>query len=274
MYNPAMGVWTIRDPAQEGLNPYQYVQSKAVCLLDPYGLLPHTYRIWDGASFPINPAQDAEIAASKAVYKTQLGQWSFFHQHADPWVVIGQIQAAANIMGLGAQWVGKYPNAVKALRHFLGNSGTPFFMDYATMLAQDKPALDHAIESVRSAQRFVEAHSDDLLSGKRSIIATGWMSVSRVSHPDWQLAVGQYYTLAAAQNIKCEAGVYSMDWQIDLQDFYNWDPTDTDKKGLPVSPAELYLLHVYGRGQHFMQYGSYAKTITWKKGEDAALAVP
>jgi hypothetical protein len=65
-----------------------------------------------------------------------------------------------------------------------------------------------------------------------------------------------------------------MEWQIDLQDFYNWDSADANRKGLLASPAELFLLHVYGRAQHFMQYGSFAQKITWKKGEDATLRVP
>jgi hypothetical protein len=38
MYNPAMGVWTIRDPVQEGLNLYQYVDNDPVKLVDPTGL--------------------------------------------------------------------------------------------------------------------------------------------------------------------------------------------------------------------------------------------
>jgi len=38
MYNPTMGVWTIRDPVQEGLNLYENVESNPVNLTDPAGL--------------------------------------------------------------------------------------------------------------------------------------------------------------------------------------------------------------------------------------------
>jgi len=39
MYNPAMGIWTIRDPVQEGLNLYQNVMSNPANLIDPLGLM-------------------------------------------------------------------------------------------------------------------------------------------------------------------------------------------------------------------------------------------
>jgi hypothetical protein len=38
MYHPKMGVWTIRDPAQQGLNLYENVKSNPVSLTDPTGL--------------------------------------------------------------------------------------------------------------------------------------------------------------------------------------------------------------------------------------------
>ncbi|MCX5670241.1 MAG: hypothetical protein NTU94_02825 [Planctomycetota bacterium] len=38
MYHPEMGVWTIRDPAQKGLNLYENVRSNPVNLTDPLGL--------------------------------------------------------------------------------------------------------------------------------------------------------------------------------------------------------------------------------------------
>jgi len=42
MYNPAMGVWTIRDSAQEGLNLYENVKSNPANLTDPLGLSENT----------------------------------------------------------------------------------------------------------------------------------------------------------------------------------------------------------------------------------------
>jgi hypothetical protein len=38
MYNPSMGVWTIRDPVQQGLNLYENVKSNPANLTDPMGL--------------------------------------------------------------------------------------------------------------------------------------------------------------------------------------------------------------------------------------------
>jgi hypothetical protein len=66
-----------------------------------------------------------------------------------------------------------------------------------------------------------------------------------------------------------------MDWAIDLQDLYDWDENDGGKKyPVPVSPAEMHLLHVYGRAREFMQYGSYSESVSWKHGEQVVLKVP
>jgi hypothetical protein len=66
MYNPAMGVWTIRDPAQEGLNLYENVGSNPVNLTDPYGLQQYTN--------PDIPKAQASVALWQGRLQKLLGQ--------------------------------------------------------------------------------------------------------------------------------------------------------------------------------------------------------
>ena len=63
MYHPKMGVWTIRDPVQEGLNLYENVRSNPTGLLDPSGLAATLPPGFEKASKEVSWAATADVTS-------------------------------------------------------------------------------------------------------------------------------------------------------------------------------------------------------------------
>jgi len=164
-----------------------------------------------------------------------------------------------------------YPNASKAMKHFLKGTGENYELDVGKLL-KNSIAKENMLSDVNKALRAVE-----VLSTENDSI-TVYQVEESLHHnlvEDWKFALGSYFTSIELYNVEQKSllGVtyYTAKMKYIVQDFYNWDKNDTnDVSILKVSPADLHQLHVNGEAQEFLTYGEIEYEIKWVKGVDAS----
>ena len=148
-----------------------------------------------------------------------------------------------------------YPNAAKAMKHFLNGTGENFELDVENFL-KNSIAKENMLSDVNKALRAVEVMSTD----DESI--TVYQIEESLHHnlvDDWKFTLGSYFTSIEMYDVeqKTLLGVtyYTAKLKYIVQDFYNWDKNDTNNVSiLKVSPADLHQLHVNGEAKEFLTY--------------------
>ena len=164
-----------------------------------------------------------------------------------------------------------YPNASKAMKHFLNGTGENFELDVEKLL-KDEVAKGNMLSDVNKALRAVEEISTEDESIDVYQIEE---SLHHNLVEDWKFTLGSYFTSIELYDVeqKTLLGVtyYTAKMKYIVQDFYNWDKNDTNNVSiLSVSPADLHQLHVSGEAREFLTYGEIEYEIKWVKGFDAS----
>jgi len=258
-YGPYVGRFFQQDPLgyTQGVTLYEYTAARPMNWVDAHGLFAssiHMYFITPGSSMPANGFQQ-DIVHGRAIYKSVQPPPAIYNPYAgyiDPvGEIIGRAKATADIGGLLGS-----PQAKRFLLHYLSNTGSAFDSHYPQMLADDgKAYADY--ERIRDlAVAFIRYNPVTQIF--RSIVSLMDEQASPLSVPDWQRAIGGYRIAARAWDIQCN----SMQLELELRDYYDWNRNDRKLVGL-VSPAELYMLHVWGKAQFFEVYGHYYVYVRW-----------
>ena len=164
-----------------------------------------------------------------------------------------------------------FPNAADFMEHYLDGSGEVYDLDMDDFL-EDKTAKQNMYKDVNEALRATEVMYSD---GEKTIIYQVEESLHHNLTGDWKYSVGSYFASVEIYDIKESTMLgctyYTAKIKYVVQDFYNWDSTDTNDISITsVSPADLHQLHVNGEAQEFLTYGEIEFEIKWVKGVDAS----
>lgn len=164
-----------------------------------------------------------------------------------------------------------YPNASRAMRHYLNGTGENLNLDVKKLLENDI-AKKNMLSDVNKALRAAEELA---IEGDKITIYQIEESLHHNLTEDWKFALGSYFTSIELYDIEQKSlfGVpyYTAKLKYIVQDFYNWDKNDTSNVAfLKLSPADLHQLHVNGEAQEFLTYGEIEFEISWAKGIDAS----
>ncbi len=249
-YSTTLGRWLERDPVEydDGQNLYQYSRSDAMLFTDPFGL--STYRF--GNEPP--PPSDAQ---------KQLESDRTYDSGTDlSWGTVAWIFYRASANRTGGFFVG-LPQAARLHHHFLGESGEPYTVDFEEMNNVAWEARVHLESELYDAI----SHAEELgIDGETIEMVTDDESDARVSnHKDWHYAIHDYRTWARATVTRC-GDEFTMDWEFNLRDFYDWEVGSPLKGGL-VTDGEMASLHREGWAREFPLSGVHGMAVKWKLGE-------
>ena len=164
-----------------------------------------------------------------------------------------------------------FPNASDFMDHYLEGKGEIYELDIDNFL-ENKTARENMIKDVNEALRAAE---NMVVSGEKITIYQIEESLHHNLTGDWKYSVGSYFASVELYDVKeiTWLGVtcYTAKLKYVVQDFYNWDATDTNDISITtVSPADLHQLHLNGEAQEFLTYGEEDYDIRWVKGVDAS----
>lgn len=164
-----------------------------------------------------------------------------------------------------------FPNASDFMEHYLEGSGEIYDLDMDDFL-ENKVAKENMYKDVNEALRSTEVMYKN---GDEITIYQIEESIHHNLTGDWKYSVGSYFTSVEIYDIKATnvlgCTCYTAKIKYIVQDFYNWDSTDTNEISITtVSPADLHQLHLNGEAQEFLTYGEIEFEIKWVKGVDAS----
>lgn len=165
-----------------------------------------------------------------------------------------------------------YPNASLMMEHYLEGSGDTYDIDMKSFLS-DATALKNRDEDINCALRAAENLASE---GEKINVYQIEESLYHNLTGDWKYSVGSYFSSVELYDVTVSNGVYMAKLKYVVNDFYNWDPTDTENifSGLAativgdVSPMDLHQLHLNGTAKEFLSHGEITYRVTWVKGQD------
>ncbi len=164
-----------------------------------------------------------------------------------------------------------FPNASDFMDHYLEGKGEIYELDVDDFL-ENKIAQENMYKDVNEALRAAE---NMVISGEKITIYQIEESLHHNLTGDWRYSVGSYFASVELYDVKetnwFGVTYYTAKLKYVIQDFYNWDPNDTNDISITsVSPADLHQLHLSGEAQEFLTYGEEEYEIRWVKGVDAS----
>jgi peptidoglycan hydrolase-like protein with peptidoglycan-binding domain len=160
-------------------------------------------------------------------------------------------------------------DAVAHLNHFFRNTGNPFTIDLAGMLAEVPSARERYRQEVRQAQAFVEA----LPVGRHQITSRNVQGGYNYSseNRNWYLATGGYVRWGTGSAEVSESGTprsYILDFNYHFYDRYNWDGGKQIKLfGVTITDEFMGEFHRQGLAREFDCWGSCQRQFKWSHGE-------
>jgi nucleoid-associated protein YgaU len=184
-------------------------------------------------------------------------------------------------------------DAVKHMLHYLGNTGRTYPIDFQGMIFEVPLARQVYDAQVQAAKKFIES----LPPGKHDFTSTTG-SLNHYIHQgisrNWFFAVGSYTSWGrGVANIQKSSGKlgYSMDYEYNFFDRYNWDGGKQVQIPIPgyhrlpgiaqglidslpnVTAGQLTVtdrfmaqFHLQGLAQEFDMVGTIRKPVTWQPG--------
>ena len=263
-YDLDNGRWLQRDPIgyKDGMNLYEYVKSSPAVRADFRGL--GSYKI--GTDPPPDPYETAYgISDSTWGFKAWRLKWAAENSEeylGEAWPVLRDWFWAQQMVTVGRRK--GYPDAATALAHFLGNSGSKLTMSYRKFLHDDRPALRHFQKERRDARRYIERHYEAIRkSREQAIVSVETVKADTPANVNWRRVWGRYRTWSRATGISCNAGRYTMTFEITIVDNYDWDPLAAGGYWLPVGPAGMARLHDYGLAREYPITAIHTETKSW-----------
>jgi hypothetical protein len=188
------------------------------------------------------------------------------------------------------------PQASKALRHFLKNTGNPYDIDFDKMINQAPSAywlmVENLNELMYAAEEFLSdsstiqsidigtvlpefAHvtpdnNTGVYEGKFGYLKRTYSipTPENLTPPgDWFYAVGNLDSWITA-TVNRQGDIFTADINYHIKDYYRWDPDPgNDKRGGLVLDNEMAELHKVGLAREYPQYGTTTFNLEWKNGE-------
>ncbi|NRA31578.1 MAG: RHS repeat-associated core domain-containing protein, partial [Parvularculaceae bacterium] len=259
-YSPALGRWMSRDPIgyAGGMYLYEYAASSAVRLRDPLGLAPYV----EGS----DPPPDLEWRRLKQESDRLFRSGSPFVD-SDPGYALG-LKIRARLTALGGPFAGilrgfeNMPDAADFFRHFLGGSGNAKHVQYSRIISEDTGAKVHYRGQLREAMKYAEmlAREEEYVPITQTDEVLG-----RVSTQNWIFSINGYQTWGRGIVYKCK-DEFTMLWELNLNDFYDWKRFSTDGGGL-VMDGEMAELHssILHPAREFPVHGRVSILLKWKR---------
>ena len=174
---------------------------------------------------------------------------------------------AAELISLGGV-VFNFPNASLMLSHFLSCDGSDYNMDFG-ILFSDKTALANRNKDINSALYACEVLAEQ---GKTLSFNQKVESLHHNLTGDFWYAMGSYFTRIEITNLtvsfnKNGEKVYSASIKYIVEDFYNFDASDTSDIFPSISPYELNQLHKAGIAKEFLTHGEKTYNLIWTEGQ-------
>ena len=251
-YDPDTGRYLTPDPIglAGGMNGYGYAGQDPFGAIDAWGLA--AYRL--GYDDPVM-TPDAGAGPWDSVSPTLADYSRKIH-----------MQAALPALSF------TYPNAVAHLRHYFGNTGADYVIDFEGLLAD--PKLDGLTyrayyNEILDATNFVE--SLNLRPGECvEITSSRGTQVKTYDSDDWWYAVGTYTAWGKARVSVDEDGRYTMYFEYKFWDRYNWDGDKAVPNpiisGHTITDEFMGRFHLAGLAREFTMTGAVQRTVTWDGG--------
>ncbi|MFF2042268.1 hypothetical protein ACFVVX_17720 [Kitasatospora sp. NPDC058170] len=186
--------------------------------------------------------------------------------------------SAYGLVSLGP--ISGYPDAGRHLLHYLDGSGEPLNVDVDRMLRDDdkfrgQVELELAANDARWRQAALAAYEKSGGAAVAIPVETpnSHRTFDREAHRNWYLAVGSHAYVSSGV-VTAKPGPdgkvqISMQYQVNVWDRYNWDPTKaTPIAGANVKDSDLAKLHETGLAQEFDIRGA-STTMTRNLGDGA-----
>lgn len=180
---------------------------------------------------------------------------------------LNSIIKSAQLISIGGA-VFSYPNASLMLSHFLSGSGENYSMSMDILLS-DKVALQNRNKDLNNALYACEvlAMQGQSLSFNQQI-----ESLYNNLTGDFWYGMGSYFTRIEITDLTISYNkngkiVYQASIKYIVEDFYNFDPADTNDLFPGISPNQLHQLHKAGLAKEFLTHGEKTYKLTWTEGQ-------
>jgi len=275
-YDYYTGRWTTHDPIgyADGMNLYEYVQSRSLTSTDPWGM--EIFENLRETSYSVGltppPDGDWEHGDWKAI-----STWNpLILARLRAWQLLGAGNAIAGYLsmiphaaidafgGSGAVRLG-FLDAANLLNHYLDNKGTTINISYIRMLRDSRHARNTFLKAIKNAQSEAERLLEDKgCNAFVSMVQDGYIRGQVTDNQNWHYAVKTYHTWGRG-GVRRKDCDYEMTWTLHLRDNYefanawNWAGLVWDKW--------MWELNAYGWAKHFKTRGSYRVKVRWSKGD-------
>jgi RHS repeat-associated protein len=251
-FDPQTGRYRTSDPIglDGGGNTFAYVATSPLANIDPFGLA--GYAVGTG-----DPVMSPDPGA---------GVWASEQQTASQLTAKRGIQALLD-SGLAALVTG--PNAVRHMRHFFDNTGADLTIDLGGLVGSSPDYMGPLFEKeLGLAKAFAETLPDGCGIPIASSKATRGSFNPNLSK-DWFYAVGRFSywgsgSLTAMTDKKSGRRTFTLDFEFELYDRYNWDKGKGVKIGaFTVTDDFMAQFHRQGYAREYNIVGTYRTSVTW-----------
>jgi RHS repeat-associated protein len=254
-YDYYTGRWLTHDPMHyvDGMNLYEYVQSKPLILTDPGGTGPYSF----GDTCPPHPPPDPGAGPHAVDSPPNLSDWLYHEAWSKiAWSVRRPL-----------------PDASRHMKHYLGNTGNELTVRVDVMVRESPKATKHYYGKLNEAMDFVEKNVG---CGKTLSIVGRWTGAKNTysTSKNWFCAVGGYSACGSGRGTyigscsmsKC---LYDLEFTYHFWDRYNWDVGKGVKFFgiINVPDTSLGKLHKEGIAQEFDMSGEVTIGVRWEKGQ-------
>lgn len=161
------------------------------------------------------------------------------------------------------------PDAAVHMAHYLRNSGNDLTIRLENMVKDVPSALGRYKREVSQMQRFVETLPPGTHPIRSKMAENGYNQ--QAESRNWFFAIGGYSLWGAGTaTVAGDATdrTFSVDFQYKFYDRYNWDAGKSITFAhITVTDKFMGEFHRQGIAQEYDCYGSFQRTLSWKKGE-------
>jgi len=159
-----------------------------------------------------------------------------------------------------------YPDASKHLQHYFGNTGNDYQVDLKRIVETTDAGRDLYLSQRNGAIKYAMENAKDGVPFSFSSTRLEQRAFAEGTE-NWFYASGNFSGYSQSKVIKNRDN-FSMNFELNFVDPYNWDRKDTDIGALMIKDVDLAEFHRQGIAKDFMLTGKLPLIITWKAGNE------
>jgi len=245
----------------DGQNLYQYVRSNPVNLLDPEGLA----AIVPGAKEPPWGQENAWKILDSLHNSMPYASLSTREKLSIDYVY--SICSGAEFYARG-----QMEHSRKAMKHYLGNTGTT--MDVSGDMRQilndgwlPQQAYPQTKAEVENAARTIEQYLKKKERMPEKFVSDKEVTVGSAANADLKGLTNAFTFWMSIDQIETGRYLNSMRVTFHLRDVYDWDINDKGRVLKVITNAEVGLLHFVGSARAYKVIGTSSRTYYWECGK-------